>query len=81
MPFILPNGSTKTKPYTNTGAEVQLMARKGRLLRINIPSFRSLNPPPVGAMFIVGTLRLLYFAFELQNLPVHQGSHVHRRVR
>ena len=51
------------------------MARRGGrgLLRLNIPSFRSFNPLPVGALFIVGTLALLYFAFELQNLPFIRG--------
>jgi phospholipid/cholesterol/gamma-HCH transport system substrate-binding protein len=59
-------------------AEVQLMARtqkasSRRLFRVNIPSFRSLNPLPVGAFFIVGVLIILYFAFELQNLPFIRG--------
>ncbi len=43
------------------------------LFRLNIPSFRSFNPLPVGALFIVGTLVILYFAFELQNLPFIRG--------
>ncbi len=44
------------------------------LPRMNIPSFRSLNPAPVGALFIVAMLTLLYFAFTLQNLPFIKGS-------
>jgi phospholipid/cholesterol/gamma-HCH transport system substrate-binding protein len=51
---------------------VFLMSRL-RLFRLNIPSFRSLNPAPVGALFIVGVLTLLYFAFTLQNLPFIKG--------
>jgi phospholipid/cholesterol/gamma-HCH transport system substrate-binding protein len=50
--------------------EVQLMPR---LFRLNIPSFRSLNPAPVGALFIVGVLTVLYFAFTLQNLSFIKG--------
>ena len=51
------------------------MARKGRrgLLRVSIPSFRSFNPLPVGALFIVGVFVILYFCFELQNLPFIRG--------
>ena len=44
-----------------------------RLFRLNIPSFRSLNPAPVGALFIVGVLSVLYFAFTLQNLSFIKG--------
>ncbi len=48
--------------------------RSGRgLFRLNIPSFRSFNPVPVGALFIVAVLVALYFAFELQNLPFIRG--------
>lgn len=46
--------------------------RRG-LLRLNIPSFRSFNPLPVGALFIVGVFVVLYFCFELQNLPFIRG--------
>ncbi len=46
---------------------------RARLPRISVPSFRSLNPTAVGAMFIVSTLALLYFAFSLQNLPFIKG--------
>ncbi len=45
-----------------------------RLFRVSIPSFRSLNPAPVGALFIVVMLTLLYFAFTLQNLPFIKGT-------
>jgi phospholipid/cholesterol/gamma-HCH transport system substrate-binding protein len=38
-----------------------------------IPTFRSLNPKPVGALFLVGVLALLYVAFTLQNLPFIKG--------
>ena len=44
-----------------------------RLFRFNLPSFRSLNPAPVGALFIVGVLSLLYFTFTLQNLSFIKG--------
>jgi phospholipid/cholesterol/gamma-HCH transport system substrate-binding protein len=44
-----------------------------RFLKVNIPSFRSLNPAPVGALFIVGVLSVLYLAFTLQNLPWIKG--------
>jgi phospholipid/cholesterol/gamma-HCH transport system substrate-binding protein len=40
---------------------------------MNIPTFRSLNPLPVGALFIVAVLSLLYFSFTLQNLPFIKG--------
>ncbi len=49
------------------------MARR-RLIAFNIPSFRSLNPAPVGALFIVAVLSLLYFAFTLQNLGFIKGK-------
>jgi phospholipid/cholesterol/gamma-HCH transport system substrate-binding protein len=44
-----------------------------RLFRVSIPSFRSLNPAPVGALFIVAVLSVLYFAFTLQNLSFIKG--------
>jgi phospholipid/cholesterol/gamma-HCH transport system substrate-binding protein len=52
-------------------SEVFLMSRG--LFRLNIPSFRSLNPAPVGALFIVAVLSVLYFAFTIQNLPFIKG--------
>ena len=44
-----------------------------RMLRVPIPTFRSLNPKPVGVLFIVAMLTFLYFAFTLQNLPFIRG--------
>jgi phospholipid/cholesterol/gamma-HCH transport system substrate-binding protein len=43
------------------------------LLRVRVPTFRSLNPKPVGVIFIVAMLTFLYFAFTLQNLPFIRG--------